>query len=379
MRLPCIHELDSRDGASNKDARLVNTLVGEKDNGEQVAELRPGLSTIVTSTGNAGGLVCFNNDLISIFGANVVAGFSLTACTIPPASLWHDAAASNTTICAISSGTSAAVSSDASNWNAVSLPSAGYYTISYGSGLFVALSNQMGVNAVSNDGSAWVEYIISESLDLAYRDITHNGVLFCAVANLSTYCATSGDGVTWTRRSMPTSAAWYGIAWNGRVFCAVASGISSLGSGSNIAAISSDGINWTQTTLPATAAWIKITWNGVVFCAVAYSSNVCATSPDGVTWTLHSLPDTRLWYSVTSYGSRLIASAASSDSFAMSFDNGASWSLIPASTSGNWLFVVSGLGKVVSFKSSSTVGNVVGASTIATVADGTYDFTQSPL
>lgn len=67
MRLPVVVELDSRDGVSNKDARLTNTLK-ESDEGVTLAVLRPGVSAIATATGNGSGVIAFDGTLISVFG-----------------------------------------------------------------------------------------------------------------------------------------------------------------------------------------------------------------------------------------------------------------------------------------------------------------------
>ena len=75
MRLPVIPDLDTRDGASNKDARLTN-LLAEDDGGVRLAVVRPGLSAIATASGNGNGLHNFKGALISVFGTTV--GYGLT-------------------------------------------------------------------------------------------------------------------------------------------------------------------------------------------------------------------------------------------------------------------------------------------------------------
>lgn len=67
MRIPVVGQIDSRDGVSDKDARLTNTLM-EIDEGITLACVRPALVTDSTNTGNGNGLFCFNSSLISIFG-----------------------------------------------------------------------------------------------------------------------------------------------------------------------------------------------------------------------------------------------------------------------------------------------------------------------
>lgn len=79
MRLDLVPEIDSRDGSSNKDERLTNML-SEDNNGQQMATLRPGISTIATASGAGNGQVNFNGVLISVYGTTL--GFGTTPSTI---------------------------------------------------------------------------------------------------------------------------------------------------------------------------------------------------------------------------------------------------------------------------------------------------------
>ncbi len=73
MRLPLASEIDSRDGTSNKDERLTNVLQ-ENDEGVVFAALRPGLATIATASGAGGGIVNYQDVLISVFGTTLGSG-----------------------------------------------------------------------------------------------------------------------------------------------------------------------------------------------------------------------------------------------------------------------------------------------------------------
>lgn len=73
MRIPLAGEIDSRDGSSNKDERLTNVL-GEDNNGQQMATVRPGLAAVVTASGAGGNLTTFNGVLVSVFGTTVGVG-----------------------------------------------------------------------------------------------------------------------------------------------------------------------------------------------------------------------------------------------------------------------------------------------------------------
>lgn len=77
MRLPLIPNAESRDGTSNKDARMTNALK-ESENGVDYAAVRPALSQIVDTTGNGNGMFYFDT-LITIFGTSVAYSESLTS------------------------------------------------------------------------------------------------------------------------------------------------------------------------------------------------------------------------------------------------------------------------------------------------------------
>jgi hypothetical protein len=122
----------------------------------------------------------------------------------------------------------------------------------------------------------------------AWTGIAWNGTVFCAIASGGTAAATSPDGITWTARTLPTSANWSAITWSGTLFCAIASG-------GTAAATSADGITWVARTLPVSAGWSAITFGASVFCAVASGGTIAATSPDGITWTQRTLSSSQLW------------------------------------------------------------------------------------
>lgn len=71
MRLPVIGNISTKDGATNKNARLTNMLAEQKKNGTTLATVRPGLNTVASTSGNGNGLVCFGGELVNVFGATL--------------------------------------------------------------------------------------------------------------------------------------------------------------------------------------------------------------------------------------------------------------------------------------------------------------------
>lgn len=74
MRLPVIPSADTKDGVTNKNARMTNMLKETKSISD-VAALRPGLVETALLSGNGNGLVRFNDKLISVFGQSAIEGF----------------------------------------------------------------------------------------------------------------------------------------------------------------------------------------------------------------------------------------------------------------------------------------------------------------
>ena len=59
--------------------------------------------------------------------------------------------------------------------------------------------------------------------------------------------------------------------------------------GSNWCTTTNDGITFTIQTLPTSANWCSVAWNGSVFCMVANDNNSVLTSKDGVAWNVNTI------------------------------------------------------------------------------------------
>lgn len=189
-----------------------------------------------------------------------------------------------------------------------------------------------------------------------WSDIAWNGTVFCAIASGGTnVAATSPDGVDWTARTMPFSSDWTALAWNGTVFIAIVPG------GSPAAATSPDGITWTIRDLSPMADWTSVAWNGTVFCAIASGGTTASTSPDGITWTTRTLPFSGNWIDIAAKDGVFVAIATGSANFARS-TNGITWTQHAAGTR-NW--------RAIAASSSGFVAVATGSATGSYSADGT--------
>ncbi len=70
MRIPLVPQLSTKDGETNKNARMTNALKESTVTGA-VAQVRPGLDQLATTTGSGNGLVDFDGELVSIFDAEL--------------------------------------------------------------------------------------------------------------------------------------------------------------------------------------------------------------------------------------------------------------------------------------------------------------------
>lgn len=279
MRLPVTPQLSTKDGISNKNARLTNCLKEVRQTGD-LAQVRPGLEVAATSVGNGNGLVCFDGELVSVFGATLRAayeevviwerafiGYKTYTDIIYENSLW---------LWVYNGGMS--YSSDGVTWaNCTGLSFAYFEGVAFGNGVFCAVSTNMsstGVAYTSNDGISWTGRTIPNR---SWRKIAFGNGIFIAVATIGNVFATSPDGITWTERSIPISSYWYDIQFDGVGFCVV---------GFGVWLTTTDGITWANGSLPSNNAHWTLSTNLSRFVAVDYYGVTSYSDDHGNTWSV---------------------------------------------------------------------------------------------
>ena len=281
MRLPITPQISTKDGLSNKNARLTNCLKETKKSGDK-AVIRPGLEDVYTTVGTGNGLVAFNNELVAVYDSTIVLGELETneewviVADIGYANYTGMTYAEGTYII-LSNLSAVGYSSDGITWSSGSGLVDGYYeTIAYGLGLFVTVTTDTssnGIAASSDDGITWTPRTISNH---SWRKVMFGNGIFIATPNSGINCAISSNGTSWTDSTMPTAAFWYAGVWNGSVFCV-------LGYGKW--ATTTDGVNWSSGNMPETsAAYWSIATNGSRFVTVTLFGQIYY-SDDGQTWT----------------------------------------------------------------------------------------------
>lgn len=175
-----------------------------------------------------------------------------------------------------------------------------------------------------------------------YDKNTKGDVFAVKRPGITSYASATGTGLGiflgygWT---IPY-AVWPKIIWTGSMFAAPCHDFFPT-LYSTLFIYSTDGINWKQSTLPASAAWEGVAWNGTNLCVCSqYTSTTnggsIATSPDGITWTARTIAD-GAWKDVESNGTNFVVIGTGNTlgfvNSAYSTDNGVTWTTSNLDTS----------------------------------------------
>ena len=109
------------------------------------------------------------------------------------------------------------------------------------------------------------------------ESVTYGNGLFVAVSNTGSgnRVMTSPDGITWTSRSSAADNSWQSVTYGNGLFVAVAL----TGSGNRVMT-SPDGITWTTRTSASDTNWVSVTYGNGLFVATSYSgTNRVMTAP----------------------------------------------------------------------------------------------------
>jgi len=212
--------------------------------------------------------------------------------TLAQGSTWNGMAYGNGYWIAVAGTSStAAGSSDGSNWTSISMPSSqNWFGIAYGNGYWVTVStSSSNVAAVSkSNGQGWITTTLPSSANwqyVAYGKGTFVALTSGQVGNTNAAAYSTDFGATWSATTMPASTNWISLTYGFGVFVAIAGGV-----GSTTAAWSLDGITWNASTLPANN-WQSVTFGNNQFIAVAVANGGTTTaySLDGLSWTASNL------------------------------------------------------------------------------------------
>ncbi len=269
MRLPITPQISTKDGVSAKNARLTNCLKESKKGGDK-AVVRPGLVLNAEASGVGNGLVAFNGELVSVYGATL--GVSVVEGGGTPT---LDQYTSMTTM----------------------LPQG----LIYANSVYVCTGTNSSTGETrvysSADGQTWsIGTITTVVGGFSAECIDWNGTTFCAMAMdddlavVESY--TSTDGATWTKHDQ--AGTWVellsnigaGLVWDGTNFIFMSD---------KYVATSTNGVTFSETN-PVTNS-LALVWDmesvGGITIAVgdegSSNNSVSVSSDGGATWA-YSVP-----------------------------------------------------------------------------------------
>jgi hypothetical protein len=252
---------------------------------------------------------------------------------------------------------------EGSVWQLRESPYAGWSSICYGNGLFVAVASSGSYKVMtSSNGVTWTERVSVS--DNYWNSVCYGNGLFVAVSNNA--IMTSPDGINWTPGVSPVDIVWTGVCYGNGLFVAVGKGATI----NNSFMTSPDGITWTAQSA-ANDYWRSVCYGNGLFVAVSNSGNSTSkviTSPDGITWTLrYTGGNNNYWYSIC-YGNGLFVAVGTSsldNKRIMTSSDGVTWTIGVMSTQQfSWTGVCYGDGLFVA------VATFVRGNKIATSTDG---------
>lgn len=362
MRVPLTPALSTKTGSGNVNARMTNCLKEVRKAGERVVA-RPGLVGVSQFEGDGRGMVCFDGDLIGVFGTTLTRGVveqqeveeylfpggtsGETQGPLPSSGKWcialgEDLGGNPLYIAARQGSYTGAKSSDGQTWTSFTLPGSGPFSNSwvraaYGAGVFVIATYNSVKPIYSEDGGATWQSSTGILDGFLTGDVSYlNGIFVLVGQQSNKYCYTSVDGRTWTERPMPVSELM------GDGSSVVGGGDKTVyGNGTYVTVpyntfrfrSSSDAITWVDRLAPGGLnnyeSWLSIAYGAGKFVAIAQNGKT-ALSTDGASWTYGTQvapPSGSTWHDIT-YGSQGFLAVTAQGTAAIKSTDGVNWSSV---------------------------------------------------
>ena len=401
MRLPITPQISTKDGVSAKNARLTNCLKESKKGGDK-AVVRPGLVLDAQASGVGHGLVVFNNELVSVYGATL--GFGVEE------------------------------GSDGGWTNTVAGLSGNGETVTYGNSMFYILDNAQQIYTTTN-GVDVVERGttgVANTVTLAGNLAAGNSLVCYIPGNGNVYWS-DDDGDTWNTEAGVISSRLIGVVLSGCVHFDGTYFIASVydDEGAGVVIRSTDCVTWADCgDIISGSDFAKAfcTGGGYTY-AITYLGACAYSTNNGLTWTTHStLTASRDVADMVYTGTHLVAAGdiggtpylyvssnlttfseteitflrsedtpsflslngssimltVNSVNYYTSSDNGANWTATVDDSGAIWNWIAYGGGYTLAIEGNSNY-STFGAATdgtipaLTTITGDYYDFAQSPI
>ncbi len=266
---------------------------------------------------------------------------------------WGSITYGNGLFVAVSVSGGVMISSNGITWTGVpNIPIYPWNSITYGNGVFVAVGfgNQGMGNQVmtSTDGISWTLQTSPGPAGFnVWGYVTYGNGLFVAFSQMDNKVMTSTDGVNWTGGTEPlNSESLISATYGNGVFVKIYRDYSN--GGSLFVKRSTDAVTWTISTPATSNLWRAVTYGNGLFVAVSEdgTGNRVMTSPDGITWTSRTSAADNAWWAVT-YGNGLFVALAQTGTGnrIMTSPDGINWTLKTSVADNFWSAIAYGNGR----------------------------------
>lgn len=258
--------------------------------------------------------------------------------TLPVSAPWKGITYGAGVFVAVSSGSGLMYSTDGINWTHVGI--SGFFNcVCYGAGKFIAIS---GANiAVSTDGKNWSTQSSNLTTNTTWQSVAYGNGVFVTVSSTGE-SAYSADGINWTVRSTGSYSALNAIVYTGTRFVAV---------GFRAICTSDDGITWSYKSQPVTDTWISLVYGEGTLIASGQFYEIRSTD-GGLNWSTIAIPHSN--YSGIAYGNGIFVAVTKNDKYCdYSLDRGTTWASVDLPSNNVW-FVASGGNTFAAIAESST-------------------------
>ena len=211
----------------------------------------------------------------------------------------------------------------------------GWYSVTYGNGVFVMVSNDKQAYSTDN-GLTWT--IVASPLVGVWRNVTYGNGVFVMVGDNNIQARSADNGLTWTVTGSPLTGDWYSVTYGNGVFVMI---------GNDIQAYSTDnGLTFTAVGSPLVGYWRDVTYGNGVFVMTSFIPYIgfhgdgqAYSTDNGLTWIAAVSPLAGEWNSVT-YGNGIFVMVGLNKQ-AYSTDNGLSWNIVNFPLPNYWYGVTS--------------------------------------
>jgi uncharacterized repeat protein (TIGR03803 family) len=320
-----VYTVHIADGTTYKDGIAIVSLSSVTDADGNVSSLPTNDNFVINTSGvGLNVALAYTSDPAPVGTQRIRAIYSKEITSIPNISINPQGSEKVTNV---------AMNAPASVWTAgTSIESNTWLSVTYGNGLFVAVSVE-GEVMISTDGVIWTAGTASTSA--LWSSVAYGNGSFVAVAQNGSVMKSS-NGIDWTTQTPSSFFEWNSITYGNGIFVAVSS------NGTNRVMTSIDGVTWAERTTPEENIWISVVYGNGTFVAVAYDSDKAMTSIDGINWNIQTVAESGLWKSVV-YGNDIFV-AVSNDGLVMTSTDGATWTSQTAVELNQWRSVTYGNG-----------------------------------